>query len=383
MPARTEQTPGPPAVPQERAPDGPGSGSRVRARLARHQGLVVPIVALVLAFLVGALLIRLQGVNPWYAYRTLFGSALLTPDGLLRTLQKATPLVLAGLAVAVALRVGLFNIGAQGQLLWGAIGAAYVGVALAGSPAVIILPAALLAGVVCGSLWAAIAGLLKATRGVHEVISTIMLNSIAAGIIDYLVSGPLKAPGQVIPKSAPVDPAARLGDVGVVPIGFLLAVALAAAVAWMLARTTTGFRFDVVGKNRFAARYAGIGIPGVVVGAMALSGALAGLGGAIETLGVVGHYESGSSAGLGFDGITIALLARANPLATIPAALLVGVLRTGASSLQFNTGIQPEVVDVLLAVTLLLVSLPMIARLVVGRRAGRGLTVTSGWGTDG
>lgn len=348
--------------------------------LLRWQGLVVPLVALLLAFAVGAALIRLQGVNPTYAYKTLFGAALLTPDGLLRTLQKATPLVLSGLAVAVALRVGLFNIGAQGQLLWGAVAAAFVGVRLAGMPAVVIIPAALLAGVLAGAAWAAIAGLLKATRGVHEVISTIMLNSIAAGIIDWMVTGPLMAPGQVIPRTAPVAREARLADLGFVPIGFLLAIALAVAVAWLLARTTTGFRYDVVGKNRAAAQYAGIGIPGVVVGAMALSGGLAGLGGAIETLGVVGHYESGSSAGLGFDGITIALLARANPLATIPAALLVGVLRAGSASLQFNTGIQPEVVDVLLAITLLLVSLPIIGRLLLGRRARGGLSVTSGWG---
>lgn len=353
----------------------------MREWIVRRQGLVVPLVALVLAFAVGAVLIRLQGVNPAYAYRTLFGSALLTPDGLLRTLQKTTPLVLSGLAVAVALRVGLFNIGAQGQLLWGAIAAAWVGVRLAGAPAPVVVSAALLAGIAAGAIWAGIAGLLKATRGVHEVISTIMLNSIAAGIIDYLVSGPLKAPGQVIPRTAPVDPAARLPDLGVVPVGFLLAVALALAVAWMLARTTLGYRFDVVGANKWAALYAGIPIPAVVVGAMALSGGLAGLGGAIETLGVVGHYESGSSAGLGFDGITIALLARANPIATIPAALLVGVLRSGAASLQFNTGIQPEVVDVLLAVTLLLVSLPIVARLVVGRRARSGVAVTSGWGS--
>ena len=190
----------------------------MREWIVRRQGIVVPLVALALAFAVGAVLIRLQGVNPTYAYRTLFGSALLTPDGLLRTLQKTTPLVLSGLAVAVALRVGLFNIGAQGQLLWGAIAAAWVGVRLAGAPAAVIVSAAVLASVVAGAVWAGIAGVLKATRGVHEVISTIMLNSIAAGIIDYLVSGPLKAPGQVIPRTAPIDPAARLPDLGVVPV---------------------------------------------------------------------------------------------------------------------------------------------------------------------
>lgn len=349
--------------------------------LARYQGIIVPMVALILAFGVGAVLIRMQGVNPWHAYRTLFGAALLSPEGLLRTLQKATPLILTGLAVVVGLRVGLFNIGAQGQLLWGAIGAAFVGVRLAGAPPLLIVPAAIMAGVLCGAVWGAIAGALKAWRGVHEVISTIMLNLIAAGIIDYLVSFPLKDPGQSIPRSAAIAPEAGLPDLGIVPSGFVVAVLLAAAITWMLQRTTTGFRFDVVGKNRWAAQYAGIGIPKVVLGAMALSGGLAGLGGAVETLGVVGRYESGSSAGLGFDGITIALLARGNPLATIPAALLVGTLRAGAPRLQFNTGIQPEVVDVLLAITLLFVSLPIVARAIFGRRARSGVVVASGWGS--
>lgn len=377
----TEQRPG-------RAPDvDPATGSgadRARPgvldRIAAHQGIVVPLVALILAFGIGALLIRLQGVNPAYAYRTMFSGALLTPDGLLRTLQKTTPLVLSGLAVVVALRVGLFNIGAQGQLLWGAIGAAMVGATLSDLPGVVLIPLAVLAGAVCGALWAAVAGALKAYRNVHEVISTIMLNSIAAGVIDYLVSGPLKEPDQPISRSEPVAEQAQLGNLGVVPVGLVLAVALAILTWWVLRRTTTGFRVDTVGKNRWAALYAGIRIPSVLVGTMCVSGALAGLGGAIETLGVVHRYESGSSAGLGFDGITIALLARANPLATIPAALLVGTLRSGAAGLQFDTGIQPEVVDVLLAVTLLLVSIPVLARVLLGRRARSGLAVTSGWG---
>ncbi len=281
----------------------------------------MPVLALLIAFAIGAALIRMQGVNPWYAYETLLRSALGTERGLLRTLQKATPLVLAGLAVAVALRVGLFNIGAQGQLLWGAIAAAYVGTTLTGLPAALLIPSCMLAGMLAGALWGAIAGVLKATRGVHEVISTIMLNSIAVGIIDYLVSYPLKQQGQPIPRTA-----------------------------WVLQRTTLGFRFDTVGKNRHAACYAGIRIPYVISGAMFASGALAGLGGAVETLGVVHRYEAGSSSGLGFDGITIALLARSNPWATIPAALLVGAL-------------------------------PILAGLVFGQRAKSGVALTSGWGS--
>ncbi|WP_226343887.1 ABC transporter permease [Agilicoccus flavus] len=373
--------PSPAGPPREQGATSPENRRGVLDVLARFQGVLVPIVALLVAFAIGAALIRLQGVNPAFAYTTLFRDALLTESGLLRTLQKATPLILSGLAVVIGLRVGLFNIGAQGQLLWGAIGAAYVGVHLAGAPAVVILPAALLAGIACGAVWAGIAGLLKAYRGVHEVISTIMLNSVAAGVIDWLVSFPLKEPGQSIPRSSAIDPAAELSNLGFVPVGFVVALALAGLIAWILRRTTAGFRFDTVGANRDAAHYAGIRIPLVVTAAMCASGALAGLGGAIETLGVVGRYETGSSAGLGFDGITIALLARANPLATIPAALLVGVLRSGAAGLQFETGIQPEVVDVLLAVTLLLVSIPVLARVLFGRRARDGVSLTSGWGS--
>lgn len=330
--------------------------------------LLVPVAALAIAFGIGAILIRLQGVDPAYAYRTLFGAALTNTDGLLRTLQKATPLILTGLAVVIPLRIGLFNIGAQGQLVFGALGAAWAGIVFGDLPAVVLIPLCLVIAMVLGSVWAWVAGILKATRNVHEVISTIMLNSIALGIIDYLVTGPLREAGQVLPRTAEIAPAAMLSDLGLVPVGFPVAVILAGVVWWLLARTTIGFRFNTVGKNRFAAGYAGIGISRVVVAGMMLAGALAGFGGAIETLGITHRYESGFNVGLGFDGITIALLARSNPLGTIPAALLVGILRSGAATLQFETGIQPEVVDMLLAITLLLVSIPVLAKLFQRRR---------------
>ena len=349
--------------------------------LVRYQAVVVPVVALGLAFSIGAILIQLQGVNPLFAYDSLFRSALMTEDGLQRTLEKATPLILTGLSVAVALRVGLFNIGAQGQLIFGALGAAYVGYAWSSLPAIFLIPAALAAGALLGAMWASISGLLKAYRGVHEVISTIMLNSIAVGIIDWLVSYPLKEEGQILQRTPEVAPQAMLPMFSFVPAGFILSVGLAIALAWLLNRTTLGFRFNTVGKNKHAARYAGINLPKVVIGAMFMSGGLAGLGGAVETLGVVHRYENGFNAGLGFDGITIALLARSNPIATIPAALLVGILRAGAASLQFDTGIQPEVVDLLLAITLLLVSIPVLSGLLFRDRATKSEALTSGWGS--
>lgn len=349
--------------------------------MVKYQAVVVPVVALGLAFSIGAILIQLQGVNPSFAYQSLFRSALMTSDGLQRTLEKATPLILTGLAVSVALRVGLFNIGAQGQLIFGALGAAWIGYAWSGLPSILIIPAALGAGTLFGAMWASIAGLLKAYRGVHEVISTIMLNSIAVGVIDWLVSYPLKEPGQVLQRTEEVAEEAKLPLLGVVPAGFIVSISLALALAWMLNRTTLGFRFNTVGKNKHAARYAGIKLPRSIVAAMLFSGGLAGLGGAIETLGVVHRYENGFNVGLGFDGITIALLARGNPIATIPAALLVGVLRAGAASLQFDTGIQPEVVDLLLAITLLLVSIPLLAGVLFRDRAAKSEALTSGWGS--
>ena len=144
-------------------------------------------------------------------------------------------------------------------------------------------------------------------------------------------------------------------------------------------RTTSGFRFNTVGLNPNAARYAGIGVRGTIVLAMAVSGALAGMGGSIESLGIVGRFEPAFNAGLGFDGITIALLARANPIATIPAAILVGTLRAGANALQFDTGIQPEVVDVILALTLLFVAAPIVSRMIFRSRTKQ-RALTSAWG---
>ncbi len=344
-------------------------GSGAWQGVVRFQAFIVPVVAVALAFGVGALLIRAQGVNPGFAYRSLFDGALFTSDGLNSTLQKTTPLILTGLAVVIPLRVGLFNIGAQGQLLFGALAAAWLGVSLRTAPAPLLLLVCLVAGALLGAVWAWIAGALKATRNVHEVISTIMLNSIAFGVIEYIVQNPLKEPGQDLVRTARIADGAMLDDIGIVPVGFPIAVILAVAVGWLLSRTTTGFSFNTVGRNAQAARYAGIRIKRVTVAAMALAGALAGFGGAIETLGVTHRYESSFNTSLGFDGITIALLARSNPIATIPAAFLVGALRAGAANLQFQTGIKPEIVDLLMAVTLLLVSIPVLTKLLARRGA--------------
>lgn len=348
--------------------------------LDRLPGIVIPVVSVLLAFAIGGILIWLQGVNPLTAYKVLFTNALGTPEGLLRVMQKSTPLILTGLAVTVGLRAGLFNIGAQGQLLVGAVGTAWAAYQFQ-LPAIIHLPFAIAFGMVCGAAWAAIAGALRAYRNVSEVITTIMLNSIAIALVDWLASQPLKEAGQPISRTPEIQPTAALPTFGIVPSGFLIAIAVAVFFGWFLSRTTEGFRFNTIGLNPSAARYAGISVKATILLAMAVSGALAGMGGAIETLGVTGRFEPAFNAGLGFDGITIALLARANPIATIPAAFLIGTLRAGAATLQFETGIEPEVVDVILAITLLLVSAPVVGRILFRKRNIQQTTVTTGWGS--
>ena len=368
-------------------PDGPPADGQRPARqplayLLTHQSGVVIVVALVIALVVGAVLIRLQGVAPLYAYQTLIEQALFVDGGLTRTLQKTAPLVLTGLAVVIPLRVGLFNIGGQGQLIFGAMFGAWAAYAAGG----LGFAGALLgmaAGIAAGAFIGWIAGVLKATRGVHEVITTIMLNYIAAGVTWWLVTGPLQAEGSKtsgIPQTELIPESARVGALAGIPIGFVIAVALAIACWWMLSKTTLGFQLNTVGANKHAARYAGIAINRIVALSMVLGGGLAGLAGALEAGGTLHRFEPAIGGTLGFDGITIALLARANPLATLPAAFLVGVLRTGAAGLQFETGIAPEIVDLLLAIILLMVSIPVLGKWIFRSRADKVTAASTSWG---
>ena len=374
----------PDAPPESTPPDSPtdGAGPGALAWLFQRQSSIVILIALVVSMLIGAILIRFQGVSPWYAYRTLFSEAVLVDGGLTRTLQKTAPLVLTGLAVVLPLRVGLFNIGGQGQFIFGAMAGAWIGYA-AGSLGVGGALLGMVLGALAGAMVGSIAGILRATRGVHEVISTIMLNYIVAGVTWWLVTGPLQAKSSKtsgIPQTELIPEGARVGTVGGIPIGFLIAATFAVLCWWMLSRTTIGFRFNAVGANKHAARYAGISINRIIVLSMVFGGGLAGLAGALEAAGTLHRFEPAIGGTLGFDGITIALLARANPLATIPAAFLVGMLRTGAPGLQFATGIAPEVVDLLLAITLLMVSIPVLGKWVFRGRAEKVTASATSWG---
>ncbi len=344
----------------------------------------IPLAAVLLAAVIGAVILLVSGVNPLAAYGALFKGSFGSLAAFSRTLEKATPLVFSGLAVAFAFKAGLFNIGAQGQLLFGAITAAAVGFGIHGLPPYIHVPLALLAGALAGGVFSAVPGALKAYTGAHEVITTIMLNYVAINITDYLADGPWKdtSPGNIVARTPEIAAAARIPVVGGIPLGFVLSLGIAVVAWWLLWRTTLGFEIRTVGLNPHAARYSGMKVARTVILTMVISGLLAGIGGAVETQGVVYRYQPGFNVGLGFDGITIALLGRTHPLGVIPAALLVGAMKAGSSMMQFNAGVAKEITDVIQALILFFVAADMIVRWILRIRAEEGekITLSTGWG---
>ena len=354
-------------------------------RLPNWRTVLMPFLAVIFGLIVGAILIVISGDNPITAYRGMLEGSLGDLEAIGRTLDKATPLVMGGLAVAFAFKAGLFNIGGQGQLLLGAAFSAWVGFNF-GLPMIIHIPLALLVGGLVASLLGALAGLLKATRGTHEVISTIMLNFVAANLTEWLVSrdGPWKDPeGGAIARTPLVKDSAALPRIGELPTGFIVAVMAAVACWWLLTRSTVGFEINTVGANSKAATYAGISVTRIIVLTMGISAFLAGLGGAIQTLGVNGRFEPGFNTGLGFDGITIALLARTNPLAVIPAALLIGAMDAGSTLMQARTDVEPEIIGVIQALILFFVAAPSVVSWITrikGVEDDAGFDLATGWG---
>jgi simple sugar transport system permease protein len=282
------------------------------------------------------------------------------------TLVTATPLILTGLSVALAFKSGLFNIGAQGQFIFGAIGASYVGFRF-DLPAGVHILAAALAGIVLAAIWGGLVGFLKAKTGAHEVILTIMLNYIAAYFILWLLkTKTFLRPGRIDPIAPEVAESARLpllaGENFRIHAGIFIALAAAFFVWWLLTKTTIGYKFRAVGANSQAARTAGISVPFVITSTMMICGALAGLGGAVHVLGSEHALNTDVAGSFGFDAITVALLGRAQPLGTVFAALLFGALHTGGRMMQSNTGVPLDIVVVTQGLIVLFIAAPMFVR---------------------
>jgi general nucleoside transport system permease protein len=371
---------------------------RLMSRSLRGQ-LAVTGGAVALALVVGAALMIITSpiikgsLDVWLwaeAYRALVEGALLSTNGIIDTLVRATPYILGGLAVGLCFKAGLFNIGAQGQFLIGALGSVAVGIALADAPPIVAVPLAIAAGAAAGAAYGFIPGWLKAYTGAHEVVVTIMLNFVAIQIISWAVSEPLRARGATFARTMDVGEAA-IPIIGGTPghllhAGVLLALLAVPIAWWMLKRTTLLFEVRTVGANPDAARYAGMRPRFIIVGAMTVGGMLAGLAGAVEILGVQRYLPAAYATTVGFDAITVALLGRANPIGILFGGLLLGALRAGAPLMQIKAGVPVQMIDILQGVILFFLAADLIVRWVFRLRAtpGGGVdelkTVTSSYG---
>ncbi|MFD1720894.1 ABC transporter permease [Amnibacterium endophyticum] len=294
---------------------------------------------------------------------------------LLRSLGFATPLIAAGLGIAIGFRTGLFNIGGQGQILIGGALAGWVGFTLP-LPGALHLVAALVGGLVGGALWAAIPGVLKARTGAHEVIVTIMLNYIAFYFIDYLLGTPvLQAPGSNSPVSAPTPTSAQLPQLFGSPVnlGFPLVVLLVLAAAYLLDRSSLGFKLRAVGENPSAARTAGIDVKRMTIAAMVISGVFVGFAGAYQVLGqTTSGFSNAFDAGIGFNAITVALLGRSRPWGVFWAGLLFGVFQNGGYTMQAANAVDLNVVSVVQSLIVLFIAAPPLVRAIFRLPAPRG-----------
>ncbi|WP_018131324.1 ABC transporter permease [Effusibacillus pohliae] len=343
-----------------------------------RNSFLVPLISILLGLLAGAIMMIAIGYDPVAGYLALFGGIFGSLYNIGETLRAVTPLIYTGLAVAFAFRTGLFNIGVEGQFIIGQLTAAYIGAAWSLPPVVHALVAILFAMLTAGA-WAGIAGYLKARLQIHEVITTIMLNYIALNLSNYLIRAYFHGQQENTP---PIRPSAslempilsQLFDNARLHWGILIAVGLAVIVYWLLFRTTKGYELRAVGFNPHAAEYAGMNVSRNVVTAMAVSGMLAGAGGAAETLGVYGYFGiQGGFSGVGFDGIAVALIGGNHPFGVILSGLLFGSLSYGSSSMQRLEGIPTEIIRVVIALIILFVAAASFVQWLIGlfRRKGQ------------
>jgi general nucleoside transport system permease protein len=339
-----------------------------------EEAILPPFVALVIALVVGDLLILSFGQSPAAVFRLLLEGTWGNWYGFGQVLYKATTLIFTGLAVAIGIRAGVFNIGAESQLAAGGFAAAVCGLSLASAPPVVAVPLCMIAAAAGGGLVGAVPGVLKARFGAHEVITTIMLNFVVLALLNYVIANHLSMPETL--HTPPVESSAltRLSDVVAAFHGsaanFALFAALAVAVAawWYLFHTRRGYELRAVGLQPAAAEYGGVRVGGVWFRALAVGGAIAGLGGINYVLGYKHYYEEGFAGGAGFLGIAVALVGRSNPLGIVIAALLFATLSQGG--LAVNALVPKQMVEVLQAVVIIAVAtaVPEVRRAILGAR---------------
>lgn len=338
-----------------------------KVRTFPWQEVLIPLVAVVLALLIGSAFILFVGENPLTAYGILFKESFGSMRNLATTLQRATPLMFTGLAVAFAFRAGLFNIGAEGQLYIGAFAAAWVGFTFTNLPRLVHLPLAIVAGMIGGALWAAIPGFLKAKLGVHEVINTIMLNFIALFLTDWLATGPFHG-GSWVPETARIAPTAALTRLYLptrLSSGIYIALLTALVAYLILWKSKRGYELRAVGLNPEAAEYGGINVARNTIIAMAISGAFAGLAGTEQILGLHNRFILRFSSDLGFMGIAVALLGKNHPAGVVLAAILFGALQAGSAAMDRLTAVPRELITIIQALIIFFVAAEFLIRRVL------------------
>ncbi len=390
------------AAPVEQPPR--GVLQRAVDRIDTTNAIVLPLLAFVSALVIGTFVIALSDIDKLKdgdiggILTTIKDAYLALPKGafdgwrpLNETIVATTPLLLAGLAVAITFKAGLFNIGGTGQMLMGGMGAVWIGFTMNG-PGIVQVPLGILAGMVCGMLWGIVPGLLKARAGVHEVISTIMMNFMAASLVLYtLKTDAFVREGRSDPISKLVTPEGRLPRLfGFLDrpelrahIGFLIAIAAAIFFWWLLERTTIGFEIRAQGANSSAARYAGMKPGLLIVTSFVIAGGFAGLAGASEVLGTQGRATQGFAGSIGFDAIAVALLGRSSPTGTALAALLFGALQAGGQKMQVDTGVPVDLVLILRALIILFIAAPLLMKAIWRIKAEGAAAGPSfgGWGS--
>ncbi len=332
-----------------------------RAKYFQAQSItdfLIPIISVIAGLLVGAVFMMIVGSDPIEAYKVLWNSSFGSIRGLSEMLVNTVPLIFTGLAVAFAFRVGLFNIGGDGQFLVSYLAAAYIGYIFQ-LPMYIHLPLALLAGILAGGLWGGFAGYLKATLGVHEVITTIMLNYIGLYLVGYFAGGPLKQAGP-IPATPKIFDSAKLPrfiPTMRIHYGIVIAILVAAFAYYILWKTTIGYEIRATGQNPDAAEYGGINVGRNMLLAMFISGAFAGLAGTTQALGLEYRaYQPFGFVGYGFTGIAVALVGKNHPIGVVLGALLFGILSRGAMMMQSMVGVPKEVVEIIQAIIIMFVA---------------------------
>jgi len=335
-------------------------------------GLLIPIIAILFGFLAGAVIMLISGNNPISAYSALISGIFGTSYDLGETMQRMTPLIFSGLAVAFAFRTGLLNIGVEGQLIVGWFTSVLVGIVIE-APMIIHLPLALLAGALAGALWGFVPGILKARFQVHEVIVTIMMNYVAMHVVNHFIRNYMIASGQ---RTEYVNDSASLSSEFLTSItnfsrlhwGFLIAIVACIIMWFILWKTKKGFELRSVGYNKHASLYAGMSVNMNIILSMSVSGAFAGVGGAMLGLGTYNYANIlPSFTNFGFDGIAVALLGSSTSIGIFLSAFLFGGLKQGANNMQSQAGVAPELIEIIIALIIFFVASSYLIRWIYSR----------------